>query len=99
MVLLFTYKHPEYEKVWRFLRAIFNPGCQARVQVAVSNVLSYPNLTWQDLGDVSGGVADFRFENGQNRGRFLFMRIYDVATTAPWTFYGTNIEATIMVNK
>ena len=83
---------PEFDKYWRFWRGIFNPGCEAKVQVAASDVYTYQNLRWFDLGDVSNGVAEFRFPtNDCNHSKFLFVRIYESSKNSRFTYYGCNL--------
>jgi hypothetical protein len=94
MVFVFTYDAPEFEKKWNYWRGIFNPGCELKVQVACSNTLTYQHLTWKDLGDVSDGVAEYRFPVG-SRSRFLFVRMYESSKSARWTYYGSSIDADI----
>lgn len=94
MVFIFTYDSPEFEKIWRFWRGIFNPGCEAKVQVACSNTYTYQNLKWQDLGDCSDGICEFRFPPG-SRSRLLFVRIYESSKNAKFTYYGCQIDAEI----
>lgn len=96
MVFLYTFGTPGFEKNWKFWRGFFNPGCEAKVQVACSNVLSYDNLVWRDLGDVSSGVAEFPFLSSDSS-RFLFVRIYDSSHSSRFSFYGSEIQAQINV--
>jgi hypothetical protein len=93
MVFVFHYGYPEYEKKWNFWRGVFNPGCQARVQVACSNTYTYERLIWYDLGDVSDGVAEFRFPGLQSR--LLFVRILESSTDDPFFYYGSAIAAEV----
>lgn len=89
MVYFFTGKMPHVEKQWRWWRGFFNPGCEAIVQVACSNVFSYENLIWSDVGDCSSGFVEYRFDNPKNnRGRFLFVRIYENSKNSQMIFYG-----------
>lgn len=95
MVFVYTYGSPEYEKSWKWWVGIFNPGCEAKVQIATSDVFSYQNLRWFDLGDVSNGIGIFRFPANANQGRLLFVRIYDSSKNSKYTFYGAAIDAEI----
>lgn len=94
MVYVFTYGAPEFEKSWRFWRAMFNPGCEAKVQVACSNVYSYQNLVWQEVGDVANGFVEYRFPAG-SQSRLLFVRIYENSKTSRMQFLGQSIDAEI----
>uniref|UniRef100_A0A6M3K814 Uncharacterized protein n=2 Tax=viral metagenome TaxID=1070528 RepID=A0A6M3K814_9ZZZZ len=94
MVFVFTYGQPEFEKKWNWWRGVFNPGCQAKVQVACSNVFTYENLKWFDLGDVSSGAVEFRFPP-ESQSRFLFVRIYESSTNSKMNYYGCSISAAV----
>lgn len=98
MVFIYTYKQPEYDKKWNFWRGIFNPGCQAKVQIACSDTYTYQKLRWFDLGDVTDGVAEFRFPTG-SRSRFLFVRIYESSDNAKFTYYGCSIDAEVEIKR
>lgn len=91
MVFLFTGKLAYIEKQWRWWRGIFNPGCEARVQVACSNVLDYQSLIWKEVGDCASGFVEYRFPTG-SRSRFLFVRIYESSKNSRTTFYGQEIS-------
>ncbi len=95
MVFVFHFDSPEFEKNWRFIRAIFNPGCQAKIQVACSNLYTYERLRWFDVGDFTDGVGEFRFPPN-SRSRLLFVRIYESSTDDPFVFYGLSLQADIL---
>lgn len=93
MLFFFTGKMPHVDKQWRWWRGFFNPGCEAKVQVACSDVFDYQSLTWSDLGDCSSGFVEYHFDNPENnRGRFLFVRIYESSTNSRTTFFGQEIS-------
>lgn len=94
MVFMFTYDTPEFEKKWNYWRGIFNPGCEAKVQVACSNTYEYSRLKWTDLGDCSSGIAEFRFPGG-GRSRLLFVRIYESSKNSRYSYYGCQIGADV----
>lgn len=94
LVYVFHYGAPEYRKKWNWWRGIFNPGCEAKVQIACSNVMTYQNLVWQDLGDCSNGFTEYRFPPGSTS-NFLFVRIYENSKTSRMSFYGQNIDAEV----
>lgn len=95
MVFLYHYGVPGFQKKWNFWRGFFNPGCEAKIQVACSNVLTYANLNWIDIGDVSSGTVEFRFP-ATSLSRFMFLRIYESSKTSKFSFYGSEIQAQIM---
>jgi hypothetical protein len=98
MVFVFTYGSPEYEKKWNWWRGIFNPGCQAKVQVACANTYTYSTLKWKELGDCSDGVCEYRFPSG-SQSRLLFVRIYESSKTSKFAYYGCSIDAEIEVKR
>lgn len=83
---------PEIEKKWNTYWGFFNPGCEAKVQVAVSDSIRNYNLKWESLGDTKNGVVEYGFPSG-SRGRFLFINITDNSVANPFTYYGHAIDA------
>lgn len=98
MVFVFHYGAPEYKKKWNYWRGIFNPGCEAKVQIACSDVYSYENLVWKDIGDCSNGFVEYRFPPGSNSS-FAFVRIYENSKTSRMVFLGQSIDAEVEVKK
>lgn len=96
MVFVFTYGTPEFQKKWNYWRGVFNPGCQAKVQIACSDTYTYEHLNWYDLGDVTDGIAEFRFPPG-SQSNLLFVRIYEASTDDPFVFYGQSLSASVEV--
>lgn len=88
MVYVFTGGQPEFEKEWHWWRGFFNPGCEAKVQIATSDIFSYSRLRWYDLGDLSNGFVEYRFPPEANKGRLLFVRIYESSKNSRMTYYG-----------
>lgn len=83
---------PDMSKKWNEINLFFNPGCQARVQIANTNFFDLTRVRWQDLSDVSEGAVHHRFPQN-TRSRFLFVRIVENSTIAPFTYYGMTIDA------
>lgn len=98
MVFFFTYNAPQDDKKWNWWRGFFNPGCEAKVQIASSNTFEYTHLQWKDLGDCSSGICEFRFPEN-SRSKFLFVRIYESSKTSRFTFYGQDIDAKVIEKK
>lgn len=94
MVYVFHYGAPEFRKKWNYWRGIFNPGCEAKVQIACSNVFTYQNLNWQELGECKSGFVEYRFPNASTS-NFLFVRIYENSKNSRMMFYGQNIDAEV----
>ncbi len=92
IVTVHHHKMPHVEKQWRWIRLFFNPGCQAKVQIACSNSYTYQNLVWQEIGDCTDGFCEFRFPAGA-RSRFLFVRVYESSKTSRFIYYGCQISA------
>lgn len=86
---------PQFEKKWDWFTAFFNPGNQAKVQIAVTDTFTRDHLNWFDLGDCSDGVAEFRFPQN-TRGRFLFVKIYESSYSSKFIFYGYDLQATVI---
>lgn len=81
---------PELDKKWNWYWFFFNPGCQAKVQVAFSDIYTLSRLQWQELGDTTTGVLRGRFNNA--RSKFLFVRIYESSRNSRFTYYGCSID-------
>ncbi len=86
---------PQFEKKWDWFTAFFNPGNEAKVQVAVGDTFTRDFLQWQEVGDCSDGVAEFRFP-ADTRGRFLFIKIYESSMNSRFSFYGYDVQATVI---
>lgn len=84
-------------KDWRHITALFNPGSRAKISFALSDTFTPRTLEWIDVGSAIDGVVDHRFPSG-SRGIFLFWKIYESSTDAPWEFYGFEIDADIVNN-
>jgi hypothetical protein len=82
---------PESDKEWKYAWLFFNPGCLAKVQVAMADTFTKDNLNWIDLTDPRDGVSEVRFPAGSSS-KFLFCKIYETGTTSPWQFYGASFE-------
>jgi hypothetical protein len=82
------------EKNWKYFRAAFNPGCEAQVQVAVSNSFTKGKKDWINLGDARDGVVEYHFPVG--RGRFLFWKINESSRTTRTHFQGFEYDAEII---
>jgi len=69
-----------------------NPGCQAKLQISMTNSLFETSRKWFDVGDLSRGVTYVEFPQDKNRGKYLFYRVYESSSDAPWTIYGITFE-------
>lgn len=94
MVQFFHFDVPHLKKAWRWLRLFFNPGCEAKVQIACSDSFDYESLIFQEVGDCSKGFCEFRFPPG-SQSNFLFLRIYESSKNSRFTYYGCQISADI----
>jgi len=86
------------EKEWRNLIGMFNPGCKAKVQVALSDTFTLRTLQWKDLGDAHDGVIDYNFP-ASSRSRFCFWKVYDYSATTPFQFHGWQVNAETLPTK
>ena len=89
---------PESDKEWKYFWASFNPGNQAKVQIALSDTFTLQKLVWQDLGDCNDGVAEFRFPAG-SQGKLLFVKIYEASRNNRFQFFGCSYEADVIDRK
>lgn len=94
LMYLVHFGSPHLEKKFNFLTAVFNPGCQAHVQVAISDTFRKNALRWSDLGDATSGTVNYRFETG-SQGNLLFVKIVDRSRDADFVFYGMSVDADI----
>lgn len=92
MVYVYTGGAAEFEKEWHWFRAFFNPGCEAKVQIATSDVYTYQDLRWYDLGQLSNGFIEERFPEEANKGRLLFVRIYESSKNSRMNYYGCSLS-------
>lgn len=83
------------EKKWKRLTLMFNPGCEANVQVAISDTFSSRTLVWKNIGQAIDGVVECHFQEG-SRGRFCFWRITEMSRTSRFQFYGLEYDAEII---
>lgn len=83
------------EKKWNWLRASFNPGNEARLQISISNTFTQQTKRWRDLGDANDGVFEERFPQGST-GRFLFWRVTDASKNSTVTLYGFEVDADVI---
>lgn len=77
-------------------RAVFNPGSNAKVRIAVSNSFS-TEKRWTDIGDAENGIYRYAFPN-DSRGQLLFINIYESSITAPYSFYGIGVDYNVIPN-
>lgn len=89
---------PHLEKKFNFLTAFFNPGCQAHVQVAITDTFRKNALQWTDLGDATSGTVNYRFESG-SQGNLLLVKIVDRSRDAQFDFYGFSVDADVQERR
>lgn len=88
----------ESEKIFNYMWVSFNPGAQAKVQVAISDTYTKEKLNWIDMGDVSDGVAELIFPEG-SRGRLLMYRVTETSATDRFTLYGFTVDVSTIDRK
>lgn len=98
MVFFFTHGRPDADKVWRWWRGSFNPGCQLRVAIACSDVFEYSRLQWKELGNAENGFVEHHFPD-KSRSKYLFVRLYDANDTPPWSFLGQSMDAEVIERR
>lgn len=79
------------EKFFYTLRMSMNPGCEAQIEVAVSNSLSPRTKKWVSAGQAIDGVVEFRLPSSMSRGRFMFVKISDNTETDGFELYAAEV--------
>lgn len=92
----FIHKSTLLDKKWNWYRALFNPGCEAHIQVAISNTFTRGKKNWVDLGEALDGVVEYRFPENANRGKFLFWKIIEASRNARSHWYGFEYDAEVI---
>lgn len=82
---------PDMDKKFSFMRVHFNPGCGARMQIAITDTFNVGSKKWIDLGDLQTGFKKFAFPEG-SRGKLLFYKITDSNAVSAFTFYGMTVD-------
>lgn len=82
---------PETDKKFNYIWAFTNPGCQAKIQVAVADTFTKGKLNWIDLKQTQDGVMEARFPSG-SQGKLLFWKLYEMSKDARWVFYGFSVD-------
>jgi len=80
---------PFLNSEWGYLEALTNPGCQAKIAIAIEDTFTSGKKKWKEIGSLVNGFSQFRFPT-ESRGKLLFLRIYESSTTAPFELYGLN---------
>jgi len=82
---------PEQNKIFKKLQAFASPGCQAKIQVAITNSFNKDSKKWIDIGSLETGFTEMMFPAG-TRGKLMFWRLYEMSASSQFTFYGFVIE-------
>ena len=80
---------PFLNKEWGYIEVLTNPGCQAKLQIAIEDTFTAGKKKWKDIGSLVNGFNQFRFPTG-SRGKLLFVRIYESSVSTPFELYGIN---------
>ena len=88
---------PLKDKDWKYLSFMFNPGCQAKIQVAAANTFTRPKKNWVDLGAAQDGIVEYK-PSGL-RSKLLFVKIYEASRNARLSFFGFDYEANVIERK
>ena len=78
---------PELDKKHNYFWAFANPGCQAKIQVALANTFTKGKKKWIDLKQLKDGVMEAKFPSG-SRSKLLFWKVYEASKDARFHFYG-----------
>jgi hypothetical protein len=85
--------NPFLNKEWAYLEVLTNPGCQAKVAIALEDTFTSGKKKWKEIGSLINGFNQFRFPSG-SRGKFLFVRIYESSMDSQYNLYGINFTYT-----
>lgn len=83
------------DKKWSFFRVMFNPGCEAQVQIAISDTFTKGRKNWVNLGQAIDGSLDYKFPSG-SRGKFLFWKIIESSRNSRLNFYAIEFDAEVI---
>jgi len=86
---------PESDKKFNYIWAFSNPGCRAKIQVAIADTFTKGKLNWIDLKQAKDGVMEARFPEG-SRGKLLFWKLYEKSMDARWVFYGFSVDSDVI---
>ncbi len=86
---------PEADKDFHWIDISANPGCQAKVAVAVAGAFRKEGMKWRDVGDLSTGSTRYYFPD-KTRGKLLFWKIYDYSESPPWKLYGFTVNLDVV---
>jgi hypothetical protein len=82
------------DKKWNFFRALFNPGAEAQVQIAISDTFTRAKKRWINLGQALDGIVEYRFPEG-SLGKLLFWKIIESSRNSRLQFYSFEYDAEI----
>ena len=85
---------PGKDKDWKYCTFIFNPGCQAKIQIAAENTFTKGKKKWVDLGSAEDGVVEYKPSGLTSK--LLFVKIYEASRNARFHFYGFSYEANVI---
>ena len=83
------------DKKWNYYRCLFNPGCEAQVQVAISDTFTRAKKRWVNLGQATDGIVEYRFPEG-SRGKMLFWKIIESSQNARLHWFGMEYDAEVV---
>ena len=83
------------DKKWNEFSIMMNPGCQAQVQIAISNTFTKGKKNWINIGGAEDGAVNFKFPSG-SRGKFLFWKIIESSRNSRLHLYGLEFDAEII---
>src|SRR3990167_1536266 len=86
------------EKEWKNILFMFNPGCGAKVQIALSDTFTTRTLNWIGLGGAKDGVVEHKFPQG-SRARFCFWKVHEYGQKTPFQFYGIQPNLEVLPTK
>lgn len=83
------------DKEWNWFRASFNPGCGAKLSIAVEDTFTKENKDWHPCDAIHSGVFQYKFKQGE-RSKYLFWKISEASRQARLDLYGFEVDADII---
>ena len=86
---------PESDKYFREFWAFASPGCQASLQIAITDSFDRNSLKWESVGGLSNGCVHYGFPP-ESRGKLLFWRVSEMSVDTRFTLYGFCVDLEII---
>jgi len=86
---------PDMDKKWSSYLVSANPGCQAKIQFALSDTFTKGKKKWIPGKQLVDGMAEGGFPEG-SRSKLLFWKVTEASRDARFHFYGMTISCDLL---